>query len=911
MDKPRPLNFEHLQGDEATESIDFTTWVPNRLTFTGSFDLRDGRALSFTKLLEAIPIPVFLIDGSYFIVFANSACGHLGGEAEDAPAVELNALFPLSDEAGIVRRMAEATFATRKPHVTEATVKLRDAELSGRIHLRSLRMGDERFILALVEDLTLEKRQIMLNRQHREDLINARNDLEKRVEDRTKELTSTNIRLRTEILERRRADEELRKAHDELEQRVQERTSELRKANGRLITEILHRKEAEKALKKSEDKFRTIFRHSLDVILVINGDNGTIIDGNDAVRDVLNYEIRDIAGKHLSILYPQTDESAASNPLQDIRPRGSVFEAQRILCADAREIPMDLTATIIPWEGGKAILATFRDVGDRESALEALRESEERYRTLFDQAANAIFVEDEDGRIVDGNRAAAVLTGYGPKEIVSKRMPDLCLPAVPGLPADSYAGEQGNKPHEMLVIRSDGSKIPVEVSRAPLKTGTGTLFLSIASDITDRKRVERLTLAQRDLSTRLSAVSNIDEALQIFVDTALDVSKMDSAGIFLSAGNSGFELEAHRGLTKEVPARGFRLPRESLQTRQIMAGRPIYLGGGGECPGFSPFDQNEAFRVVAAIPIHHEGRIVACSITASRTMDEVPPSARNELESITAQMGSAIARLKAEAALREAHQELEIRVDMRTRELVEANKRLEQEIAQRKTADEHNRKSLKEKEALLQEVHHRVKNNLQIISSLLALQAANVQDEKTLGALKDSQSRIRSMAFIHEHLYQSQDLARIDFGEYIKDLMGALLQSYSHMGNRVSLKLDVEPVFLGVGTAIPCGLIMNELVSNCLRHAFPDGREGQIHVRLRSTGVHRYELSVVDDGAGLPKELDYRQSNSLGLRLVTNLTELQLRGNLQVGSCNGTTVRIEFQDREQIRNGENDQCTLR
>ena len=241
----------------------------------------------------------------------------------------------------------------------------------------------------------------------------------------------------------------------------------------------------------------------------------------------------------------------------------------------------------------------------------------------------------------------------------------------------------------------------------------------------------------------MSAVSNIDEALHLFVDTALDVSKMDAAGIFLAAGNSGFDLEALRGLTKEHPVRGYHLAPESPQTRRIMEGRPIYSGGGRECPSFSPFDRNEAFRAMAAIPIHHEGKIVACFVTASRTMKEVSRSGRNELEAITAQMGSAIARLKAEAALREAHQELEIRVDMRTKELLDANRRLEQEIAQRKTAEDHIRKSLKEKEALLQEVHHRVKNNLQIISSLLALQAANVQDEKTLGVLKDSRSRIR------------------------------------------------------------------------------------------------------------------------------------------------------------------------
>jgi len=745
MDEHRPLNFEHLQEDEATDTIDFTTWVPRGLTFTGSFDLRNSRIRSFTKLLESIPIPVFLVDSEYSVLFGNAACGTVDGVTREARTSEMSALFPIPRESETVRKMAEATLATRRPRVTEATVKLRGEEHCGRIHLRSLRMGNERFILALVEDLTLEKGQLLLNRQHQEELIKARNDLEKHVRDRTSELTSANRQLQKEILERRRAEEELRQTQNQLEQRVQERTSALRAINGRLIAEILQRREAEKALKKSEDKFRTIFRHSLDVILVISGDDGIIIDSNDAIKDVLNYDIGDIVGKHVSVLYTPGDDPSAANSLTDLRPHGPVFEAQKVLRADGRVIPMDLTATVIPWDEGTAILATFRDVSDRESALEALRESEGRYRTLFDQAAYAIVVENEDGEIVDGNCAAAMLTGYESNEIVSMKMSDLSLPAGAGTSDDTYGAVECNSPTEMVVLHRDGSLIPVEVNRAHLKTGGKTLVLSIVNDITDRK--------------------------------------------------------------------------------------------------------------------------------------------------------------KAEAALREAHQELEKRVAERTEELLEANKRLEQEITQRKIAEEHITRSLKEKEALLQEVHHRVKNNLQIISSLLALQTTHVRDEKTREVLTDSQSRIRSMAFIHEHLYQSQDLARIDFGAYMRDLMGALLQSYSHAGNRVSLKPELEPVFLGVGTALPCGLIINELVSNCLRHAFPEGRGGEILVRLRCIEAHQYELSVIDNGVGLPEELDYRQSNSLGLRLVTNLTELQLRGSLYVSSHNGTTVRVEFQDREQITRG--------
>ena len=637
---------------------------------------------------------------------------------------------------------------------------------------------------------------------------------------------------------------------------------------------------------------------------MINGADGTIISANEALRDILQYDIEDVLGKNISILYPDTDNSSRIAPTDDLRPLGAVFEAQEVLRADGTVIPMDLTATIIPWEGDTAVLATFRDVSDREQAAEALRESEERYRTLFDHATNAIFLEDSEGRILDANQAADSLTGYRNREIMAMRMPDFCFTGKAEAECDLSVLPTHGSPVEMFFRHRDGSKIPIEMSRRVLpKTGEQTLFLSIVSDITDRKRAERLTLAQRDLSNRLSAASKLDDALDLCIETALYVSKMDSAGIFLSNRDSSLDLAAYKGFSDDLAARASHLEPHWPQTRLIMEGKPIYANFTETGVDLPELYQTEAFQAISVIPIFHEGRIIACFIIASRTMLEVPRATRYELEAITAQMGSAIARLKAETGLREAHQELEMRVDQRTEELLQTNKRLEQEIAQRKSAEEGMKRSLKEKDALLQEVHHRVKNNLQIISSLLALQRSHVKDDTTLGLLKDSQSRIRSMAFIHEHLYQSTDLSRIDFVAYIKDLTGALLQSYSETRARVSMKLDVEPVYLGVSTALPCGLIINELVSNCLKHAFADGRTGEIRVSLSSVQPHGYRLIVADDGIGLPEHLDYRKSDSLGLRLVSNLTELQLHGSLEVNSSTGTRVAIEFQDRDQVKHG--------
>jgi len=252
------------------------------------------------------------------------------------------------------------------------------------------------------------------------------------------------------------------------------------------------------------------------------------------------------------------------------------------------------------------------------------------------------------------------------------------------------------------------------------------------------------------------------------------------------------------------------------------------------------------------------------------------------------------ARRLAEKALRNARQDLEKRVAERTQALSEANSKLHSEIAQRERSEEQIRGSLKEKEVLLSEVHHRVKNNLQIISSLLALQCDRVADETVRGALMDSQSRVRSMALIHEQLYRSGDLARIDLARYVEGLSKTLLDSYSSRSPKVRITANVDKVFLPVGLALPCGLIVNELLTNCLKHAFPGDRSGEVHIEFHGNVAEGYILTVSDDGVGLPADLDWRRTRSLGLRLVVNLAEIQLHGRIHVTAGSGAVFKIQF-----------------
>jgi PAS domain S-box-containing protein len=215
-----------------------------------------------------------------------------------------------------------------------------------------------------------------------------------------------------------------------------------------------------------------------------------------------------------------------------------------------------------------------------------------------------------------------------------------------------------------------------------------------------------------------------------------------------------------------------------------------------------------------------------------------------------------------------------------------------QDITERKQAEERIKASLREKEVLLHEIHHRVKNNLQVISSLLHLQSKKVNHEDARALFAESQSRIRSMALIHERLYHSDDLAQIDFVAYLDALTEHIFRSHNVRPDTIRRRLDAEGGSLSVDRAIPCGLIVNELVANALSHAFPDGRSGTIRIRYTETS-HEARLVVADDGVGSPSDLDASSSDTLGLRLVRGLV-LQLDGTLAIDHNAGLRFTITF-----------------
>ncbi|MDO9528438.1 MAG: sensor histidine kinase [Syntrophales bacterium] len=214
-------------------------------------------------------------------------------------------------------------------------------------------------------------------------------------------------------------------------------------------------------------------------------------------------------------------------------------------------------------------------------------------------------------------------------------------------------------------------------------------------------------------------------------------------------------------------------------------------------------------------------------------------------------------------------------------------------INRHKRAGEQIKKFLKEKEVLLQEIHHRVKNNMQVISSLLDLQSQYVKDKESLEIFKECRDRILSMASVHEKLYQSKDMVKIDFDDYIRSITKHLFRAYVVHPNTVRLNVNCSDVFLDINRAMPCGLIINELISNALKHAFPEGKKGEVTVDFHPDGDKRLTLVVSDNGVGFPEDIDISDTETFGLRLISILVN-QLKGTLKIERDGGTTFKITF-----------------
>ena len=600
-----------------------------------------------------------------------------------------------------------------------------------------------------------------------------------------------------------------------------------------LLSRIRVLEKDQEELIKSKNELDQMFSMFLDMICVVDMKTASFLKVNQAFTTTLGYSEEELLGKPIfDFIHPD-----------DIKPTRSVIEKKlqsgtKVVNFENRYRCKGGGYKWLSWMSRPNIekslsYAVARDITRIKQAENSLRESEERYKGLFNSTNDGICLheiiynnnEPVDYRILDTNPKYEELTGI-------KR-----IDARGALASRLY--KTGEAPY--LGIYADaartGEPVSFETYFPPMEkhflitvfSPAAHQFATVFQDITERKQ------AEDELKEKVQLYNTIGDAIPYGVWVA------DEAGLWTFASSSFLGMTG--ATTEEIQGLGWLcfLPEEDRESTRNHWLHCVQTG--------RDYKREKRFR---------------SSDGAYRHVLAIGTPLRREDGTVLKWVG--------------------LNLD------ITEQKKMENEL---RNSEKRLRTSLSEKEVLLKEVHHRVKNNMQVISSLVDLQAVEFQDPSIRAIFKEVIFRVRSMAMVHEKLYQSTDLARVDFGDYTRSLLGYLWRAQGAPAHRIELKLDLGPVFLPVNEAVPCGLILNELFTNSLKHAFVGRDSGTVTVSLSNNAQGKVCLTVQDNGIGLPPEMDIKKARTLGLRLVQMLSG-QLCASLEVESDKGTKFAVAF-----------------
>lgn len=698
----------------------------------------------------------------------------------------------------------------------------------------------------------------------------------------------------------------------------------------------------EQALRKSEERFRQVVEFAPNAMVMIRP-GGAIEMVNAQTERLFGYSRAELIGAPVEMLipvrfrdkHPGLRSSFFSNPAS--RPMGvgrDLFGLKK----DGSEFPIEIGLNPIETDEGVMVLSAIVDISSRKHL-------EERFRQVVESAPSAMVMIGPAGRIVMINAQTEKLFGYPREELLGKLIevlvPERFRRNHPGL-RGAFFSDPLSRPmgagRDLFGLKKDGSEFPVEIGLNPIETDEGTMVLSAIVDISGRKRLE----------DRFRQVVESAPSAMVMIGPLgrIEMVNAQSEALF------GYPRDELLGQPIEVlvPER-FRRNHPGLRTsfffkpvsRPMGAGRDLFglKKDGSEFPieiGLNPIETDEGTMVLSAIVDISgrkklEARFRQVVESAPSAMVMIGPAGR--IEMINAQseslfgyprdelLGQPIEMLVPERfrrnhpglrgsffsnpvsrpmgagrdlfGLKKDGSEFPIEIGLNPIETDEGTMVLSAivDISDRKQKEERIETALKEKDILLGEIHHRVKNNLQVVNSLLDLQIDRIQDPVVLDMLRESQNRIKSMALIHQTLYESRDFVQVDFSNFLDSMAPTLVASYGVDPDRITLSIDAVEVQLPISAAIPCGLVINELISNALKHAFPDGRTGEIKIQLAQESKTHALLSVSDDGRGIPEDFDLAGTDTLGLQLVNLLTE-QLGGMLEITRANPTSFTLRF-----------------
>ena len=586
-----------------------------------------------------------------------------------------------------------------------------------------------------------------------------------------------------------------------------------------LYRETARRRQEERSLRENERTYRQIVEAATEGIWMIDAnDRTTFVNG--LMGSMLGYTTDELMGKTWIDFTDDQARATTLATLDSLRQRKAEQIDLTFFRKDGSKIWTLANATAILDESGAyaGALALVRDISDRKKGEERLRQSEELFRLITENAADLIAVLDMQGRRLYNSPSYATLLGNPGGAVGSDSFAEIHpedrekIQAVFRKTTETGIGQRAEyrfRAHDgtLRYIESQGSVVRD-------RDGKPSRVVVVSRDVTDRKRSEEALLRT---TSELEAV----------------FSALPDLYFRLSTNGTILDYKASSFFDLYVPP-------------------AIFMGR----------------RMQDVLP--------------PRVGEQVSRALKHVATTRTAQ------RIEYSLPIQGTEKEFEARVVPLLEDQVIVVVR---DITEAKQAEAQIRTSLREKETLLKEVHHRVKNNLQVVSSLLHLQSGFLQDQRDLMLFRESEDRLLTMALIHEKLYHSDTMSWINFDEYLHDLVAKLVRMYG-LG-RIKYLVEPHHTHVGVDVAIPCGLIVNELVTNSLKYAFPAARKGTIHVSLRKIDENIHRLTVADDGVGLPPNLDYRNTETLGLQLVMTLAD-QLGGTAEFRRDRGTTFVVSF-----------------
>lgn len=721
----------------------------------------------------------------------------------------------------------------------------------------------------------------------------------------------------------------------------------------------LYKHEADKKLRESEARFRQIFEQSPDANVIYDYDgyidcNESCVRmlGLKSREDLLSGQPNNISPEF------QPDGRSSLEKAQDMMEIAFSKGSHRFewVCQkpDGAPVYLDIVANRIMLQGKAVIHAMGRDIGDRKKAEEALRESEQRYRNIVEIANEGIWMIDNKGKTTFANKQMAEMLGTTTAEMLGKSFLEyIDEDQIPLANLNFEKRSEGiAEHHDFKFRRLDGSEIWTNVSTVPTYDSQGKFSgaLAMISDITPGKKAEE---ALRDSEERYRALYNKTPALLHSIDADGKIISVSDRWLeflgyerdeVIGRASLDFLTEESRRIAEEV-----NLPKFFREGSANNVPYKFVTKTGATVDALmsaiAEYDSQGRFvRSLAVIEAINERKEL------QRTEEEK----RKLLESIwrTSPVGIALARNRVFEWVNARWCEMFGFVESdvlgkctsigyaSVSEFARVGKTLDEslesklvsetqalfrrkdgtlfhgriwttyldpknhkkgviaaivDISDQLAAQEKIKASLAEKEVLLREIHHRVKNNLAIISSLLSLRAEYPSDKTAQELFDEVKTRIRSMAIAHEILYQSENLAYISIQDYLGNLLNHILYSHGSIGTSVSLETEIEEVSFGLNTAIPLGFLLTEVISNCLKHAFPYGRQGKIRVSLRSVNDREFELIIADNGVGIPESVDFRNPKSMGMDLIDTFVD-QLQGSVEISGNQGAEVRILFKD---------------